>query len=205
MGRGGRRNRPDVPERTCIASGDKLPQPELIRFVLDSGGRVTPDADGKLPGRGIWVRAERGAIERACAARLFSRAARRQAEVPENLLTDIESSLVRRVSGLLALARKSGAAVSGFERVRDTLNNGDAGLLLQASDGSPRQGAKLAGRAGDAELFRCLTAAELGVAFGRQNVIHAAVRVGGLAERVRVEARRLVGIRCSQRNTGVSS
>ena len=205
MGRGGRRNRPAVPERTCIASGDKLPQPELIRFVLDSDGRVTPDIDGKLPGRGIWVRARRGAVERACAAKLFSRAARRQVTVPDSLLADVESSLVRRVSGLLALARKSGAAVSGFERVGEALDNGDAGLLLQASDGSPRQGAKLAVRAGHAELFRCLTATELGVAFGRQNVIHAAVKAGGLAERVRAEARRLVGIRCCQRNAEVSS
>jgi len=196
LGRGGSRNRPAVPERTCIASGDKLPQPEMIRFALNAQGRVTPDVDGKLPGRGIWVTADRAALERACTKKLFAKAARRQVDVPDDLLDSAELSLVRRVSGLLALARKSGVAVSGFERVREELNNGTVGLLLQASDGSPRQSGKLAGRARNVEKCRCMTALELGVAFGRQNVIHAAVRIGGLSERVRAEVRRLDGVRC---------
>ena len=195
MSRGRRRNRPAIPERTCIASGEKLAQSDMIRFVLNGEGRVTPDVDGKLPGRGIWVKANKGAVERACSRKLFSRAAGRPAVIPGDLLAAAEASLVRRVSGLLSLARKSGMAVAGFERVLEELNRENTGLLLQASDGSPRQVNKLARRFDDVEICRCLTAGELGMAFGRQNVIHAAVRTGGLVERIRTDVRRLAGIR----------
>ena len=195
MSRGKRRNRPAIPERTCIASGEKLAQSDLIRFVLNSEGRVTPDVDCKLPGRGIWVKADKGAVERACSRKLFSRAAGRPTVIPGDLLAAAEASLVRRVSGLLSLARKSGMAVAGFERVLEELNRDKTGLLLQASDGSPRQISKLARRSDDVEICRCLTAGELGMAFGRQNVIHAAVRTGGLADRIRTDVRRLAGIR----------
>ena len=195
MSRGRRRNRPAIPERTCIASGEKLAQSDMIRFVLNGEGRVTPDVDGKLPGRGIWVKADKGAVERACSRKLFSRAAGRPAVIPGDLLAAAEASLVRRVSGLLSLARKSGMAVAGFERVLEELNRENTGLLLQASDGSPRQIGKLARRFDDVEICRCLKAGELGMAFGRQNVIHAAVMTGGLVERIRTDVRRLAGIR----------
>ena len=195
LGRGGGKKRPSVPERTCIASGQKLTQPEMVRFVLSSEGRVTPDIDCKLPGRGIWVASNRHALERACDRKLFARAARKAVEVPADLPDRVEISLVNRVFGLLALARKSGLAVAGFERVREQLAAGEVGLLLQASDGSSRQIGKIATASGNTENCRCLTAAELGMAFGRQSVVHVAVKAGKLAGRVRVEVRRLAGFR----------
>ena len=41
----------------------------------------------------------------------------------------------------------------------------------------------------------CLSGEELGMAFGRDRVIHAAVLAGGLADRVRDESLRLEGFR----------
>ena len=195
LSRGGSKQRPAVPERTCIASGQKLKQPEMVRFVLSAEGKVTPDIDCKLPGRGIWVASCRDELERACERKLFARAARKAVEVPADLPERVESSLVNRISGLLALARKSGLAVAGFERVREQLATGEIGLLLHASDGSSRQIGKIATASGNTENCRCLTAAELGKAFGRQGVVHVAVKAGKLAGRVRVEVRRLAGFR----------
>ena len=40
-----------------------------------------------------------------------------------------------------------------------------------------------------------MTAAELGLAFGRQSVIHGALATGGLSDRVVEEAARLRGLR----------
>ncbi len=167
----------------------------MIRFVVGEEDRLHVDVDGKLPGRGIWVSADRNAVKRACERALFARAARRQVKVPDDLPGQAESLLVRRVSDLLSLARKSGSAVSGFQRVRDEVTAGRAGLLVLAADGSPRQISKLVSGAEDVEIMRCLTGSELGMAFGRQNVIHVAVKVGGICGRIRAEARRLAGIR----------
>ncbi len=48
----------------------------MIRFVVGPEGEVVPDLARQLPGRGMWVRAERAALERAVEKKLFSRAAR---------------------------------------------------------------------------------------------------------------------------------
>ena len=44
-------------------------------------------------------------------------------------------------------------------------------------------------------VLECLTSAELGLALGRENVIHAAVQPGGFAERLTLDAERLNGLR----------
>ena len=44
-------------------------------------------------------------------------------------------------------------------------------------------------------MIETLTSAELGLALGRENVIHAAVQAGGLADRLIFDAERLKGFR----------
>jgi hypothetical protein len=44
-------------------------------------------------------------------------------------------------------------------------------------------------------VIECLTSAELGLALGRENVIHAAIQPGGLADRLVFDAERLAGLR----------
>ena len=48
----------------------------MIRFVVGPEGDVVPDLARRLPGRGMWVRAERAAVEQAVAKKAFARAAR---------------------------------------------------------------------------------------------------------------------------------
>jgi hypothetical protein len=102
--------------------------------------------------------------------------------------------VVRRVTDLVALARKAGLAVCGFEKVKAALDKGGVRVLLQASDGSLRGKTKLWTPQG-ARYFGCLTASELGLAFGRQSVIHGALASGGLSDRVVEEAAKLRGLR----------
>lgn len=185
----------DGPERRCIASGQVRPKAELVRFVLGPEGMIVPDIAGRLPGRGIWVGAERAALERAAAKRLFARAARQPVTLPEDLPALVERQLASRVIELVSLARKSGQAVAGYEKVRDWLIKGQAAVLLQAADGSERGRARLRPPGGEAGLIACLDAAELGLAFGRDRVIHAALGAGGLALRVVEEAARLARTR----------
>ena len=194
MTRGGRDKDRDLPERRCIVTGDVQPKAGLVRFVISPEGQVFPDLAEKLPGRGIWVTADRDAIAKAVKKGLFSRAAKAQVTAADNLADMVEAGLARRVVDLISLARKAGRAVAGFEKVKGWLADGKAKVLLQASDGSERGKGKLWTPEGG-RWFGCLTASELGLAFGRDSVIHGALGAGGLSDRVVEEAAKLSGLR----------
>ena len=156
---------------------------------------MVPDLAGKLPGRGIWVSADRAALELAVNKRLFSRGAKRQVTVPDGLVDAIEAGMARRVIELVSLARKAGLAVAGYEKVRGLIQTGEAVMLLQASDGSERGKTKLRLPPEEGATFDCLTANELGLSFGRDHAIHAALCAGGLTTRVVEDTTRLSGLR----------
>jgi predicted RNA-binding protein YlxR (DUF448 family) len=166
----------------------------LIRFVVGPGDMIVPDVAERLPGRGIWVSADPAALALAVKKNLFARGAKQQVTVPADLAEQVETLLARRVIELISLARKSGKAVAGFEKVKGWLADGHARVLFQASDGSERGKSKLWTPEGG-RFFGCLTADELGLAFGRQHVIHGALAAGGLERRVVEEASKLRGLR----------
>ncbi|MCR8828175.1 RNA-binding protein [Photobacterium sp. TY 1-4] len=195
MGRGGAtKDREDGPERKCIATGEVQPKYGLVRFVVGPDAQIFPDIAGKLPGRGIYVAADREAIEKAVTKKLFSRGAKMQVTVPEDLVDEVERQLARRVVDLIALSRKSGRAVAGYEKVKTWLQTEEAEVLIQAVDGSARGKTKLS-TPHYGSYIGWLSADELGLAFGRQTVIHGALASGGLTQRVVEEARRLKGLR----------
>ncbi|WP_171175307.1 RNA-binding protein [Ruegeria sp. HKCCD8929] len=197
MGRGGvHKDRSEGPERKCIATGEVQPKYGLIRFVAGPDGRVWPDVAGKLPGRGVYVAADRAALDKAVGKKLFARGFKAQVTAPEGLADEVERQLSRRVVELISLARKSGDAVAGYEKVKTWLDREEAQVLLQAVDGSGRGKSKLS-TPHFGKYIGWLTADELGMAFGRQTVIHAALASGGLAKRVVEEAQRLRGVRKS--------
>jgi len=198
MTRGGRARPAEAePTRRCIATGAERPKAALVRFVVGPDDTVVPDLAAKLPGRGIWVAAERAALERAVKKKLFSRAAKRQVAVPPDLADTVEAGLARRVTDTLSLARKAGEAIAGYEKVRAALDQGWARALLQAADGSPRGKTKLRLAPEDGPTIGCLSAGELGLSFGRDHVIHAALGGGGLTTRLISDAARLAGLRAS--------
>lgn len=192
MTRGGQAKDRDEPERRCIVTGDSQPRGGLVRFVIGPGGAVVPDVAGKLPGRGIWVSADRAALDGA--RKQFARAARQPVTVPEGLGDLVEGLIARRLIDTLSLAHKAGQALAGYEKARELIAAGRAAVLVQASDGSERGKSKLR-KPDNAAFVGCLSAQELGLSFGREHVIHAAVVAGGLARRVVVEAARLARLR----------
>ena len=195
MTRGGQTRQNDDPERRCIASGESQPKAGLIRFVLGPEGQVVADLLGRLPGRGIYVAADKAALDKAVKKGLFARAARQPVTLPADFLADLDAQLARRVVDLVSLSRKAGEAVSGLEKVKDWLEKDRAEVLIQAMDGSERERARLRPPRGPGSLITCLTAQELGLAFGRERAIHGALAAGGLTMRVMDEAARLAGVR----------
>lgn len=197
MTRGGRSKSRDEPERRCIATGESGSTDRLIRFVVGPDDQVVPDLAERLPGRGIWLTADRDAVDLAVKKRLFAKAARRAVAVPEDLPGLLERLLLRRAVEAIALARKAGLAVCGAQRCLDAMPYAE--LLLQAEDGADGGRSKMRGKmrtlAPEAREITCYTSDELGLAFGRSRVIHAVLTPGGATDRVLRESIRLQGLR----------
>jgi predicted RNA-binding protein YlxR (DUF448 family) len=167
----------------------------MIRFVVGPDGALVPDPGAELPGRGLWVSAESAAIDRAVKDKGFARAARRAVMVPDDLATSVEALLARRLSDLIGLARRAGAVVAGFEKVRATLKTGAAHLLIAARDGAADGRGKVRMLAPNLAIMTALDANELGAALGRDTVVHAVVTNAAFARRIGTEGRRLAGLR----------
>ena len=183
------------PFRRCLVSGESRPVERMIRFVIGPDGSVVPDLEARLPGRGMWLSAERDVVNKALAKNHFARAARRAVTAPGDLAERIESLLARRCVELLGLARRAAQIVAGYDQVRASLAQGDGGLLLEASDGSADGRDKLLAVAPRIAVIDVLSSDELGAAMGRDRFVHVLVAPGRLADRLRHEAGRLAGFR----------
>lgn len=182
-------------ERRCIVSREAAGKSGLVRFVVGPDNTVVPDVLEKLPGRGMWVTSTRAAIDEAVAKGLFSRAAKAKVTADAGLSDQVEAILARRVVDMLSMGRKAGRAIAGLEKVKTWLIDEKAVVLLQASDGSERGKTALRPPDGEETLISCLTSSELGMAFGRDTVIHAAMTRDGITNRVLFDAARLAGLR----------
>lgn len=190
-------------ERRCLVTGATAEEAALVRFVAGPDGAVVPDLSARLPGRGLWVTATRAAIDQAVAKKLFARAAKAPVTAAPGLSGVVEELLAAKCLELLGLARRAGEVTFGADKVSEALRGKEAGrvtALVEASDGEADGRRKIlaAARAGgvtEVPVFGCFSASEMGLALGRDHVVHAALFRGGLAERVASEARRLGGFR----------
>jgi hypothetical protein len=187
-------------ERRCIVTGEVLPEAKLVRFVADPDGNVVPDVAAELPGRGMWVSATRDAVRAAVAKNLFSKSAKDSLKASLDIPDRVERLLVARMQGDLGLARRAGQAMLGFDNVMRELDAPvPPAALVEARDGAADGRRKLAGalraRGLKTQIIETLDSVELSLALGRENVIHAALKPGRLAERLSFDAGRLGGFR----------
>ena len=185
--------------RQCAVTRERLAPDALIRFVRSPDGIVVPDSFGKLPGRGAWVAADRETLNSGLESNVFSRAFKAESRPMDDLVQEVERQLLQRCIGLLGMAKKSGVAVLGFDQVRDYIRKQAPGLLLEASDGAEdgRNKVHFLAKAiyEDVKVAGALSSAELGMAFGRQHVIHALLEQGSLSDAFSVAYGRLIGFR----------
>jgi hypothetical protein len=203
--------RRELPERRCLVTREVKDRDQMIRFVLDPAGQVVPDVDGRLPGRGMWLSADRNVLNRAIVANLFARAARMRVQVRADLAEQVERLLVSRALDCLGLARRAGQVAMGFDQVRACLRSSSAAVLLAAADSAADGRRKLRQLAPGVPVITAFSKAELGAALGRDGIVHVAVAPGGLARRLIGSVRRLAGFRAgvtapaADGTTGLSS
>jgi predicted RNA-binding protein YlxR (DUF448 family) len=178
--------------RMCAVSREQRAIDELIRFVVSPGGDVVPDIKRKLPGRGLWLTASRQTVAEAVRRHQFAKGFKRGVRVAPTLAVDTENLLCRSAVEALAIAAKAGQVVAGFAKVEAALRNRQSGgaiaALIHAADGAEdgirkldavaRQNAGNRAETSDFPVIGALSSAELDLALGRSNVVHAALLAG---------------------------
>jgi predicted RNA-binding protein YlxR (DUF448 family) len=186
--------------RRCIVSHESLPDAKLIRFALAPDGSVVPDVAAKLPGRGAWVRADRASVGSAAHKQLFARAFKCDARAPADLAEQTERLLARRCLDQLGLMRRAGAVAIGATQVEGAIRSKPALTLIEAVDGAHETREKLMSLhiglwGAPPPAVGCFDSADLGVALGRERVIHACLLQERLATGWAADIGRLAGFR----------
>jgi predicted RNA-binding protein YlxR (DUF448 family) len=159
--------------RTCIVTGETLPPERMIRFVVGPDADVVPDLARRLPGRGMWLKAERAIVERAVAKKAFARAARAAVTAAADLPQRVEQLLLQRALEDLARARRAGRAVAGFVKVEQMIGQSRAGLVVVSEEAEGDGLGKL--QASGLPIERLGSADNLGGVFGRERAVYVAV------------------------------
>jgi predicted RNA-binding protein YlxR (DUF448 family) len=216
MTRAGRRKTPERaplsdeaeesgPLRRCLVTRARRDKTAMIRFVVGPGGEIVADLAERLPGRGMWLSARRDVLETAARRGGFARAAKMQVHVPPDLAALVEAGLVARIGERLGLARRAGQAVAGFDKAREWLGAGRAGLVVAARDGSAEERARFLAAVKPGErvvVVDPLSGAALGRVFARERVVHVAIAPGKLAAMIMADAARLAGIEGRDEDNG---
>ena len=184
----------DVRMRRDTSRRERAPADHMLRFVIDDTGRVVPDVAGKLPGRGIWVEASREALGRASARGVFAREARRRVSIGDDLAETVEKLLGERCLERLALARRAGQLVIGYDQVHSALSTRGGGVLILAEDAA-KDAHRLRAMAGGRAVVEAFGRREMGARVGRDELVYAWMAPGALAASLLVDARRLGGFR----------
>jgi predicted RNA-binding protein YlxR (DUF448 family) len=173
-------------DRTCIVTRQSAEPDMLVRFVAGPDSSIVPDLKRNLPGRGCWVTADRIHVDKAAAKKLFARALKADIKVPPNLGEMLDGLLAKQALGALGLARKAGKLAMGSAKVDSAVRSGEALVVLHAyeaaEDGVRKitQARRAVVHLGGPKIaaYKLFSEAELGLALGGTNVIHAAVLAG---------------------------
>jgi predicted RNA-binding protein YlxR (DUF448 family) len=195
-------------ERMCVLTREVRPVADLIRFVVGPDGAAVPDLKSKLPGRGVWVTATRDALAEAVKRKALVRGFKREVRLNADLVTQTGQLLEQAALDALAMAGKAGLVANGFGKTEAALADEDKRVigLIHATDAAPdgvrKLGAALRRRdSGDqVAVITSLTTAQLDLALGRPNVVHAALLAGPASDTFLARLRRLERFRSGEQS-----
>ena len=195
-------------ERMCVLTREVRPVADLIRFVVGPDGAAVPDLKSKLPGRGVWVTATRDALAEAVKRKALVRGFKREVRLNADLVTQTGQLLEQAVLDSLAMAGKAGLVANGFGKTEAALADEDKRIigLIHAADAAPDGVRKLVAAlrrrdSGDqVAVITSLTAAQLDLALGRPNVVHAALLAGPASGTFLARLRRLERFRSGEQS-----
>jgi uncharacterized protein len=176
----------------CIVTREEADEDALVRFARAPDGTVVPDLQAKLPGRGVWVTCSRSTLNDAIKRQAFARGFEEDCKVPDELPDMVGNLLRKQAVNQVSLARKAGIAVQGFTKVEEAVRKGGIRVLLHTQGAGEDGVSQLDRLAGNKTVIaNSFRSDEMDLAFGRPNVIHAAIAASGLADRLVVYLQRM--------------
>ena len=175
-------------QRYCAVTETVRSVDEMIRFVIGPDGIAVPDLKRRLPGRGIWITATRQALHTALARNAFARGFKRDVRFAADVVDTTERLIERSALEALAICHKAGKVAIGFAGVAAALAHAHVVAVCNAAEAAPDGRRKLETalqqRADVVEIrmIDTFTSAQLDLALGRSNVIHAALLAGPESE-----------------------
>lgn len=170
-------------ERKCILDGTVKPQGELLRFV-EIDNMLLPDFNKKLPGKGMYVTANRLSLQKALEKKLFHKVSRHNLKVADDFLETVEKLIKQQALESLNLARKSGALITGFEKVREAIKKNNVEFIIEASNAASDGKEKMVLLAKSIEIFNLFSIDELDMALNKENTVHVAILKSDVARMV---------------------
>ena len=80
-----------IPMRMCVVTREKLPKGELVRVVRTPEGNVIIDENGKVNGRGAYLKKDRDVFLKAQKNKILNRVL--EVEVPDKVFEDLNNLL----------------------------------------------------------------------------------------------------------------
>jgi predicted RNA-binding protein YlxR (DUF448 family) len=192
-------------DRQCALTREVRPVAEMIRFVVSPDGELVPDTDARAEGRGVWISLGEKSIAEAVKKKAFERSLKTKVRLPDDLPGLTRRRLGERLVAALQMARKAGQLVTGAQKVKEAIEKGEVLALITAtdaaSDGRGKMVSAIRGRqkaaedaglaAPDVPHLELLDSRQLGLAFGLESVIHAALVNGAASKSALERANRL--------------
>lgn len=170
--------------RKCIATGQIKPKDELLRFVKTPDSRLVPDFNKKLEGRGLYVSISKKALKTAIEKNLFIKSIHLHLKIEDNFLDMVEQLLHKRGLDSINLARKAGALVTGFEKVKEKILRNKVAFLIEAQDAGQDGAQKIKAISENLETIKLYCVEELDNALDKVNTVHIAVLKSDIAKMV---------------------
>lgn len=76
-----------IPMRNCVITREKLPKAELLRIVKTPDGKVVLDTNGKMNGRGAYIKRDIEVLEKAKKSKVLEKIL--EIEIPMDIYDEI--------------------------------------------------------------------------------------------------------------------
>ena len=164
----------ELVERKCILECVVKKTEDLLRFVvLDN--TLLPDFNKKLPGKGIYITNNQLSLKAALDKKLFQKVSHQNLNIDSNMVDVVEGLLKKQALNSINIARKAGALVSGFEKVKEVIKKNNVEFIIQASNAGQDGKEKIAFLAKSIEIFNLFSIDELDITLNKENTVHIAI------------------------------
>ena len=173
------------PRRQCAGCAKRDTADDLLRVVLGEDGALAVDLADSRFGRGSHVHVSKECMQKALRGG-FAKVFKTKVEgTVESLGEQIVIAADRRIEGLLAGARRGKHAIAGADVVREAYREGNAALIVVASDAAAAtKHPEIQQAVAEGKAIAWSNKQRLGAIFGRDETAVCAVLHEGVAKAI---------------------